>query len=160
MSAVFSDCERYRYLLRRNYLTGEGTVTFLLLNPSTADASKDDPTVKRCSVRARTMGFRSMLVVNLFAWRSTDPAGMLAADEPVGADNDRYILEAVDQSRMVVCGWGEPGSHRGRSRHVLELLQHCRLHALKVNDSGEPGHPLYLGYDLEPSLWKEGAPTR
>lgn len=149
-TAMFSECGKYRYTLSRRWLTGEGTVLFVLLNPSTADQVRNDPTVERCERRARRMGFNEMIVANLFAFRSTKPKYMLAAEDPVGPENDKAIVDAAWASHKIVCGWGEHGRHLGRSEAVRKLLSSFELTALKVNESGEPCHPLSLTYELEP----------
>lgn len=97
------------------------------------------------------MGFGGLIVTNVFAYRSTDPDELYRQADPVGEGNDAAILLAADRSGMTLCAWGEHARHRGRSAAVRELLAGRPLHALKVNASGEPGHPLYLSYKLTPT---------
>lgn len=153
--AKFSADRRYRYELSITWGYGQRVVLFLMLNPSTADEYANDPTVERCERRARDGGYDGLIVANLFAFRSTDPAAMLSADEPVGAENDEAILRCAGMAETIVCAWGKDGGHRGRAGYVLDLLAHRDLYALKVSETtGQPWHPLYLSYALKPTLWK------
>jgi hypothetical protein len=125
----------------------------VLLNPSTADETTNDPTVSRCQVRALNAGFGGLLVVNIFAWRATDPAALYQVTDPVGGlDNDFAILAAAKKSKLVVCGWGKHGALQDRGNKVLELIRSAGRvpHALRVNADGSPEHPLYLSYKLQP----------
>lgn len=146
--AVISDCGTFRYLLTRRW--GDGpALAFLMLNPSTADASVDDPTIRKCLGFARCYGFNALEVVNLFAFRATNPRHMLAAPDPVGPDNDRYILKAAKMSRQIVCAWGPNASKTARTPQVVKALvkRGVRLKCLHVTKDGSPGHPLMLSYD-------------
>ena len=132
-------------------------IAFCLLNPSTADEAKDDPTVARCRRFAVAWGFGDIIVLNAFAYRATDPKDMKAHAEPVGADNDATIVETVewvlDQGGQLVCGWGNHGSHLDRSTHLRALLEPFKatgkLFGFPSTKSGEPGHPLYLKNSVE-----------
>lgn len=153
--AVYSPCERYRYALTREW-GGGGRVAFVMLNPSTATEVQNDPTVERCERRARALGFGGFRVVNIFAWRSTDPKALYRADDPVGPANDDAIRAAADWAGMVVCAWGTHGAHLGRGAAVAALLG-CggrALHHLGLTKAGAPRHPLYVGYDRRPELWR------
>jgi hypothetical protein len=143
--AVFSADRLYRYLLLRRWAPG-GIVAFLMLNPSTADEYFNDPTVERCERRARALGAGAIVVANLFAFRSTDPAGLKQADDPIGPENGAAILEACRGADRVVCAWGTHGG--GRGLVVLEALRRngIRLECLGVNADGSPKHPLYVPY--------------
>lgn len=153
--ARFSPCKRYRYRLWRRW-ADTAACCFVMLNPSTADDIENDPTVERCVRRARSWGYGAVEVVNLFAWRSTDPRALYPSDEchvePIGPDNDQAILEAAMQSGLVICAWGEHGRLGMRGLHVTRMLRKrgVALHALKINKGGEPAHPLYLPYSLKP----------
>lgn len=127
------------------------TVAFLCLNPSTADNQSLDPTLRRCRGFAKALGAGGMVIVNLFAFRSTDPKGMLAAADPIGSLNDDYIQRVASREDIthVIAGWGTHGSHLGRATHVTQMLA-GRLSALKVNADGSPSHPLYLSKALTP----------
>lgn len=150
--ATFSPCDSFRYLLWRTWLTGEGTLMFLMLNPSTADASKNDPTIERCQRRAVQLGYRQLIVANIFAYRSTDRSVLKTLADPVGPDNDDAILQAARAASKIVCAWGVDGTIMQRSAKVRELLREFDLWSLKLTAGGEPGHPLYVEYDVEPAL--------
>ncbi len=151
--ATFSADEVYRYHLYRRWAVGRSCL-WVMLNPSTADAHHNDPTVERCEHRARTWGFPAVEVVNLFAFRSTDPGALQYHPDPVGPDNDLAIVKAAEGAGRIICAWGAYGYHRGRSAQVRALLANFELHVLRVTKDGEPGHPLYLPYALEPVLWE------
>ncbi len=152
--AVYSDCERYRYLLTRVWGPG-GRALFVMLNPSTATEVQNDPTVERCERRARALGFGAFRVVNIFAWRATDPRDMRAAEDPVGPENDAAIIESVGWADGIVCAWGTHGAHLGRGPAVERLLRATgrELLVLGVTQAGHPQHPLYIGYDRQPVPW-------
>lgn len=141
-TARFSPCKEYRYSLSRTWDRSLPRILFIGLNPSTADDKSDDPTVRRCIGFAKKWGFGGLILVNLFAYRTTDPSGLTEVDEPVGRDNDRWI--AVEQTRVdrVVAAWGNAGSLLGRDEIVLNCLN--RVHCLGVTKTGYPRHPLYL----------------
>jgi hypothetical protein len=151
--AVFSSCRRWRYLLWRRWDEAKPVVNFLMLNPSTADELKLDPSCTRARLYAERWGYGALIVTNLFGWRATDPDAMKAVRDPVGRGNDRAILAAAREAAIVVCAWGNHGAHRERSRQVRRLLEKMDLHALRINGSGEPAHPLYLPGSLEPARW-------
>ena len=140
-TAAFSPCRRYRYALWRSWDDGLPRVMFVGLNPSTADESTDDPTLRRCMRFARDWGYGGVCTANLFALRATDPKLMLSVDEPIGPDNDTWLQRLASEAALVIAAWGNHGAHLGRSRAVRVLLP--RLHCLAVNRSGEPAHPLY-----------------
>ena len=152
--ADFSPCRTWRYKLWRTWDARKGFTMFLMLNPSTADEAKNDPTVERCQRYAIRWGYGGLIVCNLFAYRATAPAAMKAAGDPVGPGNDAAILECAARSAIIVCAWGNHGSHLGRSGHVKAMLSEAghALHCLTVTGRGEPGHPLYLRKDLMPIL--------
>lgn len=156
--ALFSPMGRYRYRLWRRWEPERPHVVWVLLNPSTADAEQDDPTIRRCMGYARAWHFGGIEVVNLFALRGSDPKVIYEADDPVGPENDIHLLEAALEGELVVCAWGAHGSHQGRSAAVLRGLRAIGVvpHALKLTAGGEPGHPLYLHSSLRPKQWREG----
>lgn len=158
-SAVISACGKYRYKLTRWWSAdadGDHAV-FIMLNPSTADATNDDPTIRRCIGFAQAWGCTSTTVVNLFAFRSTDPNALSAAIDPVGPMNDGYILDAVKDSKFVVCAWGAHKSAVSRASHVLNLLRANSVDpkCLRMTKSGFPSHPLYLPKGLNPVSFEE-----
>ncbi|MGE4533477.1 DUF1643 domain-containing protein [Halomonas sp.] len=140
-AAEISPCGRYRYTLARIWDPDLPCVAFIGLNPSTADAFQDDPTLNRCMRYAEAWGYGGVWMVNLFAFRATRPADMMAADDPVGPDNDISLQSVCEAADLVVAAWGNHGSFRNRSHEVRVMLD--GLHCLKVNKSGEPAHPLY-----------------
>lgn len=149
-SAVFSADRTYRYALTRAVapLTGDGTVTFVGLNPSTADETEDDPTIRRCIDFARRWGYAGLVMLNLYAYRATDPRVMFAAEEPVGnPENDIAIAEVAAASDLVVCAWGAGGAAEvgDRARCVLDLI--VAPHCLGLTKYGAPRHPLYVRAD-------------
>jgi len=152
--AKFSRCRKWRYLLWRRWAHGP-VVNFLMLNPSTADEVKLDPSCTRARLYAERWGFGALVVTNLFGWRATDPDDMKAARDPVGLDNDEAILKTASEADLVVCAWGNHGAHLERSKRVVELLGRRKvpLHALRLNGSGEPAHPLYLSASLRPEAF-------
>ncbi len=126
-----------------------------MLNPSTADERRLDPSCTRARNYAERWGFGALIVTNLFGWRATDPAEMKAARDPVGRGNDAAILRAARESAIVVCAWGNHGAHLGRARKVVGLLTAHKvgLHVLRMNGAGQPAHPLYLPGALRPASW-------
>jgi hypothetical protein len=153
--AVYSDCERYRYALTRVWRPDGERALFVMLNPSTATETRNDPTVARCERRARMLGLGAYRVVNIFAWRATDPRAMRAAADPVGPDNDAAILDGAAWADMIICAWGTHGAHRGRGPAVERLLRATGrpLAVLGLTQAGHPQHPLYIGFDRQPVVW-------
>lgn len=151
-AARISDCGKYRYTLSRVWDVTKGAACFIMLNPSTADADQDDPTIRRCIGFARDWGYGGLHVANLFAFRATDPKDMLAAPDPTGPENDHWILYVAGISALVICAWGYHGYYRGRGGSVRFLLAGAGIepHALRMTNTGEPGHPLYIPSDTEP----------
>jgi len=121
-------------------------VCFVLLNPSTADETRDDPTVRRCIGFARSLGYGALEVVNLYAYVATDPTELRRAGYPVGRSNDRHIEAAVWECERVVLAWGVHAARLERTGEVLRLLQRMQVepHCLRVTASGHPEHPLRL----------------
>ena len=152
--AEFSPCRRWRYLLWRQWDAKKPVANFLMLNPSTADEHKLDPTCARARDYAERWGYGGLIVTNVFGWRATDPKVMRLIDDPVGPGNDAAIVRAAKQADLVVCAWGNHGSHKERSRQIKKLLQGRKLHTLRVNANGEPAHPLYLPGKLKPASWE------
>ena len=154
---VFSEDRKYRYRLVDPELgSGEGTCLFILLNPSTADEERSDPTVTRCKGFARGWGYRRLIVANLFAFRSTDRSVLKRVADPVGPENDRYILQAARESDVVIAAWGADGSILERGRCVYSRLTDERIPMLCLakNVNGEPKHPLYVRRSTTPSRFQ------
>lgn len=167
--AEFSDDRKYRYTLWRTGLQDERElfvsafntmkragrekefVQFIGLNPSTADETTDDPTLKKCMKFAQRWGFGAMCMTNIFAWRATDPDVMKGQSDPVGPDNDKWLKEVADRAGLIIAAWGKHGDHMQRDLEVLhDLLKGRKLHCLKLNDDGSPQHPLYISSLQEP----------
>lgn len=149
-SALLSDCRRYRYRLGRRW-GGGPFLLFAMLNPSKADDSIDDPTIRRCMRFAHDHGFAAIEVVNLFAFRATDPSDLKAAGYPVGPENDahiRAVLRAQGEGGLgAVCvAWGDRARGLARPAQVLEFISDSGHEArcLAVTHHGLPGHPLML----------------
>lgn len=153
--AKFSNDRRYRYLLWRQWAGTDKLILFIALNPSTADETVDDPTIRRCRGYAKNWDASGFLVANLFAFRATFPQDLLAADDPVGSLNDNWLKISASLATQTVVCWGNHGSHHQRSLAVLNLLP--TTFALKVNKSGQPCHPLYLPGDLKPIVFPKRA---
>ena len=153
--AAFSSCRRWRYLLWRCWDDAKPVANFLMLNPSTADEHRLDPSCTRARDFAERWGYGALIVTNLFAWRATDPAEMKRADDPVGRSNNQAILRSARQSAVVVCAWGNHGSHLDRAAKVVANLRGAGvpLQALRITAVGQPSHPLYLPARLRASRW-------
>lgn len=152
-TAQFSDCRAYRYSLTRIWGAPAGRfANFIALNPSTADETANDPTVRRMIDFARRWGMDGLHVTNIFALRSTDPALLKRHGAPVGPENDLHIIERARESEIVIAAWGKHGRVNGRGPAVLQLLRanRIKLHCLKVTGDGSPSHPLYVAADTKP----------
>lgn len=165
-SAVLSKDGAYRYVLHREMhpMVGKGNVVWIMLNPSTADAEKDDPTIRRCMNFSVDWGYGSMTVVNLFPLRTPSPEKLIevmtkAQGEPkdVLKTNMGYIESecAWNNPGLVVCAWGTNGKLLKRNRLVLKKLGELgvNLTALRLSEDRHPWHPLYLPKDLKPIMW-------
>jgi hypothetical protein len=124
---------------------------FIGLNPSTADETEDDPTIRRCIAFARSWGYDALCMTNLFAYRATQPAMMLAAANPEGPDNDSVLTTLAPKAGVIVAAWGAHGPFRHRDKAVRALIPN--LHYLRLTKDGQPGHPLYLPAGLKPQPW-------
>jgi hypothetical protein len=144
--AIFDRTRKYRYKLWRSWDESLPQVAFLMLNPSKADAEKNDQTIRTCIGMATRFGFGSLEVVNLFAYCATYPEELRAAKNPIGKLNDRYIVDAVSKSGSVILAWGNHGDIRSRADEVLKLLaeDQSKLVCLGLTKSSHPRHPLYV----------------
>ena len=138
----------YRYTLSRTWDSTKPTVLFIGLNPSIADENIDDPTVTRCINFAKDWGYGTLLMANLFAFRSTYPKEIYLIDDPIGKDNDHYLLECVKQSDLIIACWGNNGTYMDREKIIKELVPN--LYCLQKNKNGTPHHPLRLPRDINP----------
>lgn len=133
------------------------SVVFVMLNPSTADGEKDDPTIRRCVAFAKSWNYERIEVVNLFAFRATRPSELLALNhksDPVGWENQQHVESAVCDDALIICAWGEHGSHIGQDETMLGWLAHKETYALGLTAAGHPRHPLYLKSDAKPIPFK------
>ncbi len=140
--AFLSPCGTYRYWLERRWDETLPACAFIMLNPSTADASKDDPTIRRVMGFCEAWGFGGVNVYNIFALRSTDPAALKSHPDPIGPDNDTYLGQIPDDA-VVVAAWGTHGAYRGRAFEVRRMFK-GRLWCLGTTNDGHPKHPLYI----------------
>lgn len=148
--AVFDESGKYRYRLWRRWNPGLPTLCIIMLNPSTADCSRNDPTIARCVNMASNWGFGGIEVVNLFAFKSTNPRILWQADDPVGPHNDSHIRLAISRSQTCVLAWGNlPPGRLERANQVLKLVQGKNLSCLGLTKLQQPRHPLYLAADAE-----------
>lgn len=149
-SATISGCGKYRYALYRMWDENRPPIVFCMLNPSTADAEQDDPTVRRCIGFAKREGHGLLVVVNLYALRATNPKRLREATDPVGPENDAAIAEACTD-RRVVLAWGAHRFARTRAASVAIRIGRVAAEVLRIGpptDDGSPRHPLYLHADL------------
>jgi hypothetical protein len=161
--AMLSRCQTYRYSLRRTWNEDLPGVLFIMLNPSTADAEIDDPTIRRCIGFAKAWGCGCISVVNLFAFRTPSPAVMMAngLESAVGPLNDAHIKELIEAFRdpgdYIVAAWGSHGSDKRikwRVDEVVSMLPLGELSALGFTKNADPRHPLYCRADLTPMPWQ------
>lgn len=161
LGTVFSDCENYRYTLERNWVTHPTRYCmFLMLNPSTADEVKNDPTITRCADYAKRWGYEGLYVGNLYALRTPHPTVLwyrqrVPEDDIVGPENDMWLRKLARKSELIVAAWGTQ-AEPSRVKHVWTLLNLTRktnLHYLKLCANGMPSHPLYLQKSLTPKIW-------
>jgi hypothetical protein len=126
-----------------------------MLNPSTADAFQLDPTNRRCVGFAQAWGYGALVTTNIFAFRSTNPAGLRTANDAVGPENNEAILTAAKNADLVIVAWGTHGELQERGNAVRELLCDAgsALHMLRLTKAGHPGHPLYVAGDTQPMRW-------
>lgn len=165
-SAVISDCGKYRYRLSRTWMPGRPVATFVMLNPSTADAMVDDATIRKCMGFAQRWGMGGIRVGNLFAYRATKPADMMhkSVVDPVGPDNERHLMalcrdaagNAIDDDGLIICAWGANGSYMDQDQTFLGwcemdwLIKERCVKALRLTSKGAPEHPLYVPYNIDP----------
>lgn len=155
--AVLSECGKYRYSLFRSWGYGP-RLLFIMLNPSTADHTIDDPTVRKCIKYAKKFGFDSLSIVNLFAYRATDPKELkgLSTSEKEGDDNymtlSRNLKECMLTGGKVVVAWGNHGGPNG-TENFFNIFRDTDLYCLDQNKNGAPKHPLYCKDDLELKPW-------
>jgi hypothetical protein len=147
--------KKYRYLLKCTWQEELERVTFVMLNPSVADSKICDPTLNRCVNFSKNWGYGGMNIVNLYAFIATDPKELFKCEEPVGIDNDKYIIQSVGESEKVIFAWGEQHQELlNRANSVIKLLKDYKYYCIKKTKNGvHPRHPLYLKSDLKPIVF-------
>lgn len=158
MGAELSACGQYRYTLTRPAIArypDRGTAAFCMLNPSTADATLDDPTIRRCRGFAERWGCNGIVVVNLYALRSTDPRALWNHADPVGPMNDYWLRQVTRECGGVVCAWGA-NARADRAQAVVKMLREIgvNLLCLGTTKAGAPRHPLYVRGDQPLIKWE------
>ena len=157
--AIFSVDGCYRYVLTRTDQGGVGVCMFIMLNPSTADATTNDPTIRRCIGFAKAWGFNMLVIGNLFAYRTKDPNELLMVDDPVGPDGNNDFLKGMALcADLVICAWGNgqipvKGGHRALDVKLMLEDMGANLHTLGMTKVWQPKHPLYLKADTQPQEW-------
>ncbi|MEH7253828.1 DUF1643 domain-containing protein [Neobacillus niacini] len=156
--AIFDRTRQYRYSLSRAWNPNKGKVVFICLNPSTADGVSDDPTLKRCidfAKRWHNGKYGSLEMVNLFSYRATDFDMLREVENPIGPENDDFIVKAVRSASLVVVAWGEKGIYRNRHKEVLRLLSNemIEVHCLEILKCNQPKHPLFARKELTPRIF-------
>lgn len=154
-SALYSDCDTYRYALTRIWQPSAKRVLFIMLNPSKATERQNDPTIERCERRARALGFGAFCVVNIFALRETDPKLMRRHAAPAGPDNDAVIAQSCLWADTIIAAWGAHGDHLDHGAQMRDVLRATGrpLHCLGLTKAGHPRHPLYIAYAQKPQAW-------
>lgn len=153
--AVISDCGKYRYLLRRIWDRAKPRALIVMLNPSTADAVVDDPTIRSC-VRLCQPFFGGFEVINLYAFRSTDPEGLLESDDPIGPDNWKVAKAAAIRSDLIICAWGAHEAAKTPSSTMFSVLlsQRPAVFCFDTTKHGMPKHPLYIKSGSSLKVWE------
>ena len=149
-TTVFSPCRKYRYTLWRRWAEGGSYLMVIGLNPSTADETNDDPTIRRCIDFAKRWGFNALCMTNLFAWRDTLPENMKKEISPIGPDNDLHLTTIGRDAGMILAAWGKHGKHLDRGKRVALMVGHLYPRCLKKNQDGSPQHPLYVPAATQP----------
>ncbi len=145
--AIISDCKKFRYQLWRIWDTSKPLVMFIMLNPSTANADVDDPTIRKCIAYAKQWGFGGIYVGNLFAYRTAFPKELKLANYPMGEDNEAHLINMMLRCDKFICAWGHK---QGIPKLITNIFP--KLHYLELAINGTPKHPLYLKKDLKPKV--------
>jgi hypothetical protein len=146
--AIFDVTQTYRYVLWRSW-SNDPKIGFVMLNPNRADANLNDPTIRRCIGFAQAWGYGGLEVVNLFAYRAKTPQLLKQAGDPIGKENDRYLITLPERVEKIVFAWGNWGSLWDRDRAVIQLFTQQTVYCLGTTQAGQPCHPLYLRSDTE-----------
>jgi hypothetical protein len=155
-SAYLSEDRQYRYSLIRDWSDGAPLrrVAFIGLNPSTADENTDDPTIRKCISFARSWGFGSLVMLNVYALRATDPQAMLRHPYPTTIENDNYIASEIERCARVVACWGNHANPMD-TWHLATLIavRGIPSYCFGLTKRGAPKHPLYLPYHQPLQAW-------
>jgi hypothetical protein len=146
--AILSYDGKYRYQLSRTWDKDKPKLLFIMLNPSTADTINDDPTIRRIIRFSKSWGYGGLYVGNLYAFRSTDPKGLLSTDDPIGPDNIPHIKTLLGLSERVIYAWG---NNEREPDWLSELVD--SPYCIDISKKGVPKHPLYLKGDLQPKRY-------
>lgn len=154
--AIFSEDRQYRYVLWRIWDNTKPLVNFIGLNPSTADETKDDPTMRRCASFAKSWGYGGFFMTNLFSFKATKPEDLKKAPDPIGKDTDKWILEIEKKVEKVIFVWGVNGIYLNRDIEIKKII--TKGHFIELSKDGHPKHPLYLkgGLIPKPYIVKNG----
>ncbi len=154
--AIFSEDLLHRYALWRIWAPEKPYFIALMLNPSTADEYKNDPTVLGICERGSRMGYGGVIVINAFAWRATSPKDMKKSSDPIGQYNDTMIGEVLKEDKaFLLCAWGADGNFLERDAHLKQIIKNANIkpYALALTEHGQPGHPLYIKKITKPFEW-------
>ena len=152
-NAFFSKDRKHRYALWRVWNNKLPKVLFIGLNPSTADEVKDDPTIRRCINYAKDWGYGGYIMGNIFAYRSTDPKNLKITTDPIGIDNNSWLIKLHSEASLTIGAWGNHGKYLDRGEEVSNLIDN--LYCLRITKEGHPSHPLYLPGNLKPIILKK-----
>lgn len=150
-SAIISPCGQYRYTLTRTWPGGSGIVNFEMLNPSDADAEREDATSRKITSFAKRWGFGGYVATNKYAYRSTDPRELWKQADPVGPENDRHVFEEARKADLIVAAWGVNGAAHPRDEEMRAILRSVGrpVYCLRLTKDGHPWHPLYVPLSVE-----------
>ncbi len=150
-TAIFSFDGKYRYVLWR-WWSRKPFAMFIGLNPSTADERHDDPTIRRCVGFASDWGYGGLCMTNLFAIRATDSQEIIKRFEPIGPENDKWLLRLSQSAGIIIAAWGTKGKYQQRNKIVCDMIKNMKC--LGLTKVGHPRHPLYVPKNIEPRPFK------
>lgn len=152
-SADFSPCRTYRYCLRRHWDDRRPAAMFVGLNRSVADETGDDPTIRRCIGFAQSWGYGGIIMANLFAFVTPSPEEMMKAADPVGPDNDAWLVRLAGEAGIIVAAWGAQKGIDDRVAHVTKVLIKQDFYCLGRTEGGHPRHPLFVLASIRPVFY-------
>lgn len=150
--AIFSPCRQYRYAYYNEWDASKPKVMFIGLNPTDMDENQSNPTLRRCINFAKDWGYGGLYVTNLFARLALTPEQLKIAQEPIGQENNDWLIKLAKECDLIIAAWGNDGKHLNRSAEMKQLIP--KMMCLKINQSGEPAHPLYQPKTAEPIPFK------